>query len=107
MDDALVRQVEAELRVTWGTSNHTAEASTPPPPATIEGIAVAPKPPVVVTQDLFVTLMKGVTTGYASGAITQDMITAAIKPLGIPSLPSLVLRQELIPIVANTLGIAL
>ena len=103
--DDLVRKVEAELRITWGTRQ--AVPPPPPPPVPEPVIPVAPPPPIATTGDLFVTLMKGVTKGFADKSITQEMILNAIKPHGVPSLPALVLRQELIPAVANALGIPL
>lgn len=66
------------------------------------GVAATASP-----SKMFPTLMKGITAGYAAKTLTQEMINAAVQASGVPALPMLMLREDLIPGVASQLGIAL
>lgn len=93
----------------------------PPPPATIPppptagitpaGVATtaSPSSPAVGATSLatFPTLMKLVTAEFAAKRVTQATINEAIAAVGLPSLPMLSQRPDLIPQFAQLLGIAL
>ena len=99
--DAQVATIQAELRQTWN--------SKPAAAPVLETATVTPvsPPPVPTGVDPFLTLMKGVTAGYANGSISAERIQDILAPLGIPSLPMLTQRPDLIPAVATAFGIAI
>jgi hypothetical protein len=98
--DAQVAMIQAELRQTW--------SAPAPPPIPVPEVASTPVvPPVPTGVDPFLTLMKGVTAGYANGSISAERIQDILAPLGIPSLPMLTQRPDLIPAVATAFGIAI
>jgi hypothetical protein len=98
--DAQVAMIQAELRQTW--------SAPAPPPIPVSEVASTPVvPPVPTGVDPFLTLMKGVTAGYANGSISAERIQDILAPLGIPSLPMLTQRPDLIPAVATAFGIAI
>jgi hypothetical protein len=99
--DAQVATIQAELRQTWNSNPAAA-----PVLETATVTQVIP-PPVPTGVDPFLTLMKGVTAGYANGSISAERIQDILAPLGIPSLPMLTQRPDLIPAVATAFGIAI
>lgn len=76
-------------------------------PTVSAGAAAGASPSSATPPNAFFSLMKGITAGYAAKTLTQDMISAAVTSVGVPSLPMLVQRPDLIPGVATALGIAL
>ena len=96
--DAQVATVQAELMNTWGSPNAPTPTPTPTP---------TPPPPPATGVDPFLTLMKGVTAQFNTGAVTLERINEVLAPLGIPAMPALAKRPDLIPQVADALGVAL
>jgi len=99
-------------------TNITPSVPVPPIPPTVGAVTTASpnnaattaSPNNAVTTaspNSFLTLMKGITAGYANKTITQEMINAAVTRAGVPSLPMLAQRHDLIPGVATELGVAL
>ena len=99
--DAQVATIQAELRQTWNSKPAAA------PVLETETVTQVIPPPVPTGVDPFLTLMKGVTAGYANGSISAERIQDILAPLGIPSLPMLTQRPDLIPAVATAFGIAI
>ena len=98
----------------------------PPPPSV--GSAVPPAPPVSSTPvesagaaqtaspsngpgassaNQFPRLMQMITQAYTQGKLDQPRIQAAVAKAGLPSLPMLASRPDLVPVVATELGFAL
>ena len=55
----------------------------------------------------FLSLMKGITAGFADKSITQENINMACSSVGVPSLPMLSQRPDLIGKVALVLGVVM
>ena len=51
--------------------------------------------------------MKKITEGYTAKTLTQADIAVAVQLVGLPSLPMLASRPDLIPSVATALGLTL
>ena len=80
-------------------------AIAPPPPSTPAGVATTAFPssaPVTFPQ-----LVTRITKMLAAKELQQADITAACASLGIPHMPALFLRPDLVPKMATALGIAL
>jgi len=134
LDPDLLSRVTAELKRTMQLPGAVAPTVVPPPPFVQPAVVLAPAPtnitpsvPVppippsagaattaspnnaatTASPNSFLTLMKGITAGYANKTITQEMINAAVTRAGVPSLPMLAQRHDLIPGVATELGVAL
>jgi hypothetical protein len=120
VDDAIVSTVMEELRVTMGAPavEPPPVVIAPPPPSV--GSVVPPAPPASSTptesagaapiaspSNLFPALMRRITEAFTSGALTQATIQQAVAKAGVPSLPMLASRPDLIPAVAAELGFAL
>lgn len=106
VDEALVASVTAELRAAMA-----APAAIAPPPAApvvapppAPGITVAPPPPASGAMT-FPQLMLRITS-MTPGAETQARVTQAVQSAGLPSLPMLASRPDLVPAVAAALGVA-
>lgn len=121
----LVRKVEAELMQAMaapGPATVTLPAgmdpAAPPPPASVVFAAtgatpqpagvltpvVPPPPPGVVDQTLsFPGLMTALTPAMAAGRINTALLTEACVAVGIPSLPLLATRPDLVPAVHDWL----
>ena len=130
LDPALLSSVTAELKQTMGlgVAPPPASAGVAPPPFATSAVppappasSIPPAPPIPTplpsagvaptaspsSGNPFLALMKHVTAGFAAKSITQEMINAAVKGVGLPSLPMLVNQPDKIPAVAAALGIAL
>ena len=131
LPEGLREQVEAELRQTMQIFPSTNAGVSPPPveapPVVMPpfvGSAVPPVPPVPTIPTVsagaaliaspsnaatFVNLMKRITVGFTTpgSGITQGSIDAACQKVGIPNLPMLAQRPDLVGSVATELGIAL
>lgn len=99
----LTKRVEAEL-------TQAMAAPGPTPPASVvfgtTGAApvVPPPPPGVVDQTLsFPGLMTALTPAMAAGRINTALLTEACVAVGIPSLPLLATRPDLVPAVHDWL----
>ena len=80
-------------------------AIAPPPPSTPAGVATTAFPssaPVTFPQ-----LVTRITKMLAAKELQQADITAACASLGIPHMPALASRPDLVPMMATALGIAL
>jgi hypothetical protein len=111
----LLTQVAGELKRTMEIP-----AAVIPPPPIVQPAAV-PVPPAAVTPPpstpvgpattaspiSFPALMQAITKAFVAKTIDQAAITAACQSVGIPSLPMLTSRPDLIPGVATALGLAL
>jgi hypothetical protein len=117
-DPAVVAAVTAELRAALGAPaapTVTLESLTPqpspmelsaarlsppmpPPPA----LAIVPPPPPVETAMSFPEFMKAIT----AARIPPGTVLDACKAVGMPSIPALNQRPDLIPTVAAALGVA-
>lgn len=122
-DPAYVAQVEAELRGAQAAPAPAAPvAAVPPPPPTVAVVAapaalensapaVPPAPGGGTTGAnpseplTFAGLLQRVTAAVAGGKITQAQVVEACGTLGVPSLPVLATRPDLVPSVATLLGI--
>lgn len=102
IDPAIVATVEAELRQLMSTQAPTAETAapdaTPPPPATTN---VTPPPAPAGSITTFPDLMAAIT---ASG-IDQAIVKGACEAVGVTAFPLLAARPDLIPAVAERLGL--
>lgn len=79
-------------------------AIAPPPPSTPAGVATTASPSNPVT---FPQLVTRITKMLAAKELTQGDIAGACQSLGIPHMPALASRPDLIPSMATALGIAL
>ena len=128
IEEALVTAVTGELRQTMAP---VAVAVPQPPVPAVTGV---PKPPFVpsvvpsvpqasITPETalagavltaspsdvpaltFPKLMQLITTAFTSKALSQEQIKAAIEAAGLPSLPMLASRPDLVQGVADSLGL--
>lgn len=119
----LVRKVEAELMQAMAAPGPVVAAAPPPPevvtppasvvfaatgatpqPAGVLTPVVPPPPPGVVDQTLsFPGLMTLLTPAMAAGRINTALLTEACVAVGIPSLPLLATRPDLVPAVHDWL----
>lgn len=107
VDDTLVASVTAELRAAMAAP--AVVAPPPPPPAAsfvapIPGITAPPPPPPAGAMTFPQLMLK--ITSMPPGAETQARVTAAVQSVGLPSLPMLASRLDLVPAVAAALGVA-
>lgn len=129
LDPVVLAAVERELQQTMGLPVTTAAPVSPlsPPPAVVPPApfalsAVPPVPPVSISPTPlagaapsafpsetagFPALMTKLTAAFVAKTITQEQILAAVQSVGLPSLPMLVSRPDLVVPVATALGIAL
>ena len=68
------------------------------------GIATGASPSEQIT---FPKLMQKITAAFAAKTLDQAAIGAAVQAAGLPSLPMLASRPDLVPVVATALGLAL
>lgn len=81
-------------------------AITPPPPSTQAGVATTVSHSDV-TPVTFPQLMQKITQAFTAKTLDQASILAAVQSVGLPALPMLASRPDLVPAVATALGIAL
>ena len=77
---------------------------TPPPPTAPAGAVTTASPTSPVT---FPMLMQKITQAFTAKTLDQPTIQAACQAVGLPSLPMLASRPDLVAQVATILGIAL
>ena len=111
-DDSLVASVQAEIAQTM------AIPAVPKPPS-VSNVGIPALPPATTTVTAsagaattaspsnFLSLMKGITAGFADKSITQENINMACSSVGVPSLPMLSQRPDLIGKVAMVLGVVM
>lgn len=101
VDDALVAQVESQLKQLMAVP--TPEASSTAP------VAVVPPPPptpiaeVTDGRQAFINLVSRVSAAIPAKKITMDEVLKACNDAGVPTLPLLANRADLIPQVAMTI----
>lgn len=118
IDEATVATVEAELKALMGLPVPPAPAPVPTPaaaftapavavlPASPTPIAAVPAPPPPAPVDdkqAFVQLIAKASAALNAKTLTQEQLTAAVVAAGVPSLPLLSNRPDLIPTVSTTL----
>ena len=97
----IVKQVEAELQAVQSLPVPAATGVIPAAPSVAGVIPPVPVPPAVAG---FSDLMAIVTKAITEGKLRRDQVTEIITPLGIPSLPLLATRLDLIPTVIIALN---
>jgi hypothetical protein len=100
VDDALVATVESELKALMGIPSPPPVAAVPPPPVP------APAAPAVAeapTRQAFVSLISKASAAIQAKKLTQDELTSAVVAAGVPSLPLLANRLDLVPQVESTI----
>lgn len=118
VDPVVVDQVMAEIKQVMAVPVPAPFVPAVVPAAPVETITI-PAPPGVIPApgvaptvshtdaNSFLKLMSAITAAYATKQLTQEQIAAAVNKSGIPSLPMLAGRPDLIPSVALELGIML
>ena len=91
----VVKQVEAELKAVQNIPAPPPSVAVPVPPVT----AAAVQAPVVAVAAVpgFTDLMSLVTKSITEGTLKRDQVVEVLKPFGIPSLPLVSTRLDLIP----------
>lgn len=80
----------------------------PAPPAAFTAPvpgATPPAPPTTNQPITFPAMMARLTPAVQAKTVTHEMITAAIEAVGLPTLPALAARPDLVPTVAASLGL--
>jgi hypothetical protein len=107
VDDALVATVTAALRTAAAAPAGGGLAGMPWPFATsaadIQPLPAPPPPPA----NAYASLMAQVSQRIAAGGITVQQVTDACVALGVPSVAELAAREDLVPFVAQALGVTL
>ena len=88
----VVKRVEAELKAVQNIPAPPVSVSVPVPPVTAN--AVVPAAPAVPG---FTDLMSLVTKSITEGRLKREQVVEVLKPFGIPSLPLVSTRLDLIP----------
>lgn len=111
IDEATVTQVEAELRQLMAipspapltvTEVPQPAPSQETPAASAPGPVLVPAPPAPApaanpAQSDFIALVQRCTQLVATGKLKQEELTAAVNGVGVPALPMLASRPDLIP----------
>jgi hypothetical protein len=112
-DEALIASVQGEIAQTMGLpvivppAPFVVSAVPPVPQTNISPIMASAGAAQIASPSNFLALMKGITAGYADKSITQENINSACAGVGVPSLPMLSQRPDLIGKVALVLGVVL
>ena len=115
--DHVITQVEAELKLNTGTPiiPETLEAPAYKLPPTPAPAAVAPPPPYVPPAPVaplidimapkadFPTFMSKVTSLNQTGKIDRERVVLIIQQFGIPNIPSVATRPDLIPAIMKAI----
>jgi hypothetical protein len=90
----LVPSVESELRAVL--------AIPPPPPPPVAAAPIAPPPPTSEAnlQEAFIKLVGDAAMHRAAGRLNESQIQKCLDVVGVPSMPMLGLRLDLVPHVA-------
>lgn len=114
VDPALVAQVEAELRAVMGApvaQPQQVQVPTAPPAPPVDPLAIpvflqraaipsAPSAPAQDAMGQYIGLISRASTAVANKKITEEQVTACCTPHGVPNLPMLAHRLDLLPLVA-------
>jgi hypothetical protein len=133
VDPVTIKQVESELAAVMGgglpSKPFTNQQAIPEPPIVGNVVATVPAPPNTSTalpagtigqvsgaaqnaspsdsQSQFQKLMHFITSGYRDKTLDPQLVGAAVEGAGIPNLPALLHRPDLVEFVATSLGCAL
>lgn len=91
----IVKRVEAELKAVQNIPAPPPSVPVPVPP--VAATAVAPAATAVAAVPGFTDLMSLVTKSITEGRLKRDQVVEVLKPFGIPSLPLVSTRLDLIP----------
>lgn len=111
VDDATVEAVEAELRAVMaipaGTPAAETPTSAPPPPAapTQEQAAADPTDATPPAAPAAITTFPQLMTAITKAGLDQATITAGLQKVGLPALPVVATRPDLIPQLSEALGL--
>lgn len=117
IEPALVDEVTAELRAVMAVPAPPVPvmavpappvpvaAAVPAPPEDAKEAAAIPVPPAPSAGFGFAEFMGHVTAGVTSSRFTREDVAAACVKSGVPNLPGLINRPDLIPSVARELGL--
>lgn len=110
VDDALVAQVEDQLKHLMALPTPATVSDTPVPvaPAIVSAVPVPAPPPTPIAEvtdgrQAFINLVGRVSAAIPAKKITMDEVTKACTDAGVPTLPLLANRADLIPQVAMTI----
>ena len=96
VDPRLVEEVETELRAVMGVPAPAAPVAPVPLPPAVAPAAPAPVPDVVPGGPTFPSLMLKISKAVADGRTTQVAVIETVKACGLPSLPALATRPDLV-----------
>jgi hypothetical protein len=98
IDDGTVALVEAELKALMALPGAAQPAAIPAPPATVATIP-APPVPAAVAEDrqAYVTLLSVASAAINAKTLTAEQLAEAVTAAGVPSLPLLGNRLDLVP----------
>ena len=111
----VVKKIEEELRAAHGIPSPVVLTPVAPAPQVTAVPSVAPEPHVVLTPPPpppfpnqekapdFADLMTIVTAAITAGRLTRDQVVDVLEPYGIPSLPVVATRPDLIPGIVHAL----
>lgn len=114
IDESVVAHVEGELKALMAipaapslqalemAKEGTVLPAVPAPPVP-EPVAIVPPAPVVDPKVAFVALITLASDAITANKLTQEQLTAAVVASGVPSLPLLSSRLDLVPQVAATI----
>lgn len=91
----VVKRVEGELKTVQNIPAPPPSVAVPVAPVT--ATAVIPAAPAVTAVPGFTDLMALVTKSITEGTLKRDQVVEVLKPFGIPSLPLVSTRLDLIP----------
>jgi hypothetical protein len=117
VDEVFAANVENELKALMGLPTPPPVAAVPIPaaasiatvaaalPASPTPIAAVPAPPAptVDGRNAFVALLSKASAAISAKKLTQEQLNSAVIAAGVPSLPLLANRLDLIPTVSATL----
>lgn len=124
VSDGLVTEVETQLRSLMALPSPPASGATQPTQATVSSVPIPPAPiaqttvpappaasaaPSVATvptgdgKSAYVQLISKASAAIVAKQITQEQVNAAVNAAGVPSLPLLANRLDLVPQVAATI----
>lgn len=99
IDPETVARVEAELLATMKAGKPAQRDAPPPPPKSGETVTKGDAP-----GSDFASVMRRITAGMSAGKITQTQVDEAVKTAGVPTLPMLVNRPDLLAAMSTILG---
>jgi hypothetical protein len=98
VDPALAVQVEGELKQLMALPGVVQAIPAPPPPVTVAAIPAPPVTAAVVEdRQAYVKLISKASAAIGAKTLTTEQLTAAVVAAGVPSLPLLANRLDLVP----------